>query len=134
MYEMQESYSPKERAKLVREGYADDVEKQPSVVPLTTMAASMAVNQLLGLMGVFGVDHTTRKQAEIKGGFTLSDSPDTDDGCVCVARRGIPFQEHAAQEPGGSTGRCIHLLGNAGLPTSTDPPVTKSHQPRSVPR
>ena len=88
---LQESFSPKERAKLAREGYADDVEKQPSVVSLTTMAASMAVNQLLALMGAFGDDHATRNQAEIKDGFTLADSPDSKDGCICATARGIPF-------------------------------------------
>ena len=109
---LQESYSPKERAKLAREGYADDVEKQPSVVSLTTMAASMAVNQLLGLMGAFGVDHATRRQAEIKDGFMLSDSPDANDGCVCVVHRGIPFQERTVQEPSEGTNHAKYKSQN----------------------
>lgn len=95
---LQESFSDKERARLAREGYADGVEKQPSVVSLTTMAASMAVNQLLGMMGAFGDDHATRRQAEIKDGFALSDSPAAKDGCVCSTHRGVPFAE--ARAPG----------------------------------
>ena len=90
---LQESFSAEERARLVGEGYADDVTRQPSIVSLTTMAASMAVNQLLGLLGVFGKDHATRMQVEIRDGFEVADSPRAKDSCVCAAFRGVPFPE-----------------------------------------
>ena len=85
---MQESLSDKEKHDLAKEGYYDDIEKQPSVISLTTMAASMAVTKLLNLLGVFGDDYNTRTQIELKNGFMIDDKPEIKSNCVCQKNRG----------------------------------------------
>ena len=87
---LQESFSGEEKERLAGEGYYDGIEKQPSVVSLTTMAASMAVNKLLGLLGAFGGAGGTRTQVELKDGFMLEDSPSIRADCVCRKNAGVP--------------------------------------------
>jgi hypothetical protein len=86
---LQESLPEEERRKLSEEGYHQDVSKQPSVVSLTTMAASMAVNKFLSLLGVFGKEYSSRTQIELQNGFMLDDSPPIKKNCVCEKRRGV---------------------------------------------
>ena len=88
---LQESLSAQERGRLADEGYHDGLEVQPSVVSLTTMAASMAVNKLIGMMGVFGANPDSRQQMEIKDGFVISDSPEAKNDCICATTKGVPF-------------------------------------------
>jgi len=54
---LQESLSDREKQERARDGYYHAIEEQPSVISMTTMAASMAVNKLLSLLGVFGPEY-----------------------------------------------------------------------------
>lgn len=88
---LQESLTVQEQKLLANEGYYDGLEAQPSVVSLTTMAASMAVNKLIGMLGVFGGSQDSRQQMEIKDGFVISDSPEAKPDCICATTKGVPF-------------------------------------------
>jgi hypothetical protein len=85
---LQESFSDQEKEKLAEEGYYEDIQKQPSVISMTTLAASVGVDKLLSLLGVFGTNYATRTQLELRDDFMLSDSPPIRDTCVCKERRG----------------------------------------------
>jgi hypothetical protein len=85
---MQESLSTDEKKKLAEEGYYQDLEDQPSIISMTTMASSMAVNKLLSLLGTFGDDYSSRTQIELKDGFMINDTPSIKDNCVCIKRKG----------------------------------------------
>jgi hypothetical protein len=86
---LQESFSDEEKRKLAREGYYEDIEKQPSIISLTTLAASIATNKFLSLLGVFGEEYVSRTQVEVKNEFMISDSPEIKDSCICRKRRGL---------------------------------------------
>ena len=86
---LQESLSEEEKEQLAREGYYDVVEKQPSVIPLTTIAASLAVSKMLNLVGTFGIEYNTRTQIELKDGFMVSDTPKIKKDCVCQKSIGL---------------------------------------------
>lgn len=90
---LQESLSTREQTLLANEGYYDGLGAQPSVVSMTTMAASMAINKLIGMLGVFGSNQDSRQQVEIKDGFAISDSPAVQDNCICMTTKGIPFRD-----------------------------------------
>lgn len=85
---MQESLTDEEKRKLAAEGYYQGVEKQPSIVSLTTLAASIGVNKLLSLVGIYGENANTRTQIELKDGFMIEESPEIKSDCVCMKRRG----------------------------------------------
>lgn len=85
---LQESLSYKEKERLAQEGYYENIEKQPSIISLTTMTASIGINKLLGLMGIFGRNHNSRTQIELKNGFMIDDTPPINPDCVCQKRRG----------------------------------------------
>lgn len=86
---LQESFSAEEKRKLAREGYYEDIEKQPSIISVTTLAASIATNKFLSLLGVFGEEYVSRTQVEVKNEFMISDSPEIKDSCICQKRRGL---------------------------------------------
>ena len=88
---LQESLSDKERKRLAEEGYYESIDKQPSVISLTTLAASIAVNKFLGLVGMFGDQTSTRVQIELKDGFMISDAPEIKANCVCRKNKGAGF-------------------------------------------
>ena len=87
---LQESLSEEEKGRLSKEGYYDGIEKQPSVISLTTMAASMGINKLLSLIGTFGTEYNSRTQIELKEGFMIDDMPEIKDNCVCRKNMGRP--------------------------------------------
>jgi len=72
-----------------REGYYEDIEKQPSIISITSLAASIALNKFLSLFGVFGEEYFSRTQVEVKNEFMISDSPEIKSGCICQKRRGL---------------------------------------------
>lgn len=80
---MQESLPDDEKVGLREEGYMDEVEKQPSIISMTTMGASMAVNKMLSLLGVFGENYSSKSQIEIKNGFMIEENPEIKLNCVC---------------------------------------------------
>ena len=80
---LQESFSDEMKKKLAEEGYYEGIEKQPSVISLTTLAASMAINKLLAVLGVFGDGYSSRTQIELKAGFMINDTPEIKTGCIC---------------------------------------------------
>jgi len=86
---LQESFSDTEKDKLAKEGYYQDIRNQPSIVSMTTMAASMGVHKLLNLLGAFGDDYASRTQIELKTGFMNEDTPEIKETCVCLKRRGL---------------------------------------------
>ena len=85
---LQESLPDEEKKKLAEEGYYEEIGEQPSVISLTTMAASMAVNKLLGILGTFGDRYGSRTQIELKGGFMIDDEPEIRKDCICGRNRG----------------------------------------------
>ncbi len=86
---LQESYTNEEKDKLSREGYYEDVREQPSIISITTLAASVGVNKLLALLGIFGNDYCTETKIEIINKFVKNSTPIIKDNCVCKERRGI---------------------------------------------
>lgn len=84
---MQETLSDDEKEKLKQEGYYQPIENQPSIISLTTLASSMAINKLLSHIGIFGNDFDTRTQLELKDNFLLNDTPKLKNNCVCNKRR-----------------------------------------------
>ena len=86
---MQEALPENEKRKLVKEGYYQGIENQPSIISVTALAASMGVNKLLSLLGIFGVDYGSRTQLELKNGFMIDDSPEVKTGCICNKLRGL---------------------------------------------
>ncbi|SRR6266487_2076735 len=100
---LQESLSEEDKRKLSDEGYYQDVGKQPSVISLTTMAASIAVNKLLSLLGVFGNDYSSRTQIELQNGFMLDDTAPIKENCVCQKRRGMADKRNVVDEISGSS-------------------------------
>ena len=44
---------------------------------------------MLNLVGVFGTEHSTRTQIELKDGFMISDTPKIKDDCVCQKSIGM---------------------------------------------
>ena len=86
---MQESLSKSEKKELAKEGYYENIEKQPSIISMTTMAASMAANKLLNLLGIFGENYNSRTQIEIKDGFLIDDTPEIKSNCVCRKKLGM---------------------------------------------
>lgn len=86
---LQESLSDEEKKKLANEGYYESLEKQPSIVSITTLAASIAVNKFLSLFDVFGDQYASRVQVEVREEFTVSDSPAIKADCICQMRRGL---------------------------------------------
>lgn len=85
---LQETFSDEEKSKLAEEGYYEDVNKQPSIVSLTTMAASMGVNKLLALLGTYGEDYNSKTQIELKNAFMIDETPQIQLDCICQKRRG----------------------------------------------
>lgn len=86
---LEESYPEEERTRLAAEGYCEGIDKQPSIISMTTLVASLAVNKFLSILGVFGEDYDTFSQIEVKNGFMISNSPEIKSGCICQKRRGI---------------------------------------------
>ena len=80
---LQEFMSEEEKAKLANEGYYDGTEKQPSIISLTTLAASMAVTKLLSLVGVSGDQYKSYTQIELQDGYMISEEREIKVGCVC---------------------------------------------------
>jgi len=86
----EESLTSEEKKKLAKEGYYEDIEKQPSIISMTTMVASMAINKLLNLLGVFGPDYSSMTQIELKDGFMIDANPKIKENCICEKKRGNP--------------------------------------------
>lgn len=85
---MQESLSSEEKEKLAQEGYYENIEKQPSIISMTSMAASMAVNKMLSLLGIFGADYRSLAQIELKNGFMIDIEPEIKNDCICRKKLG----------------------------------------------
>ena len=85
---LQESLSEKEKQELAREGYHDKIEVQPSIISMTTMSASLAVNKLLCILGTFGDTYSSRTQTELKDSFMVNDTPEIKNDCVCRKNMG----------------------------------------------
>ncbi|MCE7736981.1 MAG: ThiF family adenylyltransferase [Candidatus Heimdallarchaeota archaeon] len=86
---LQESLPQDEKQKLAEEGYYENIEKQPSVISLTTLAASLGVQKLLNLIGVFGDDYGTQTQIELVNGFMIDITPEKKHNCICHKRDGL---------------------------------------------
>ena len=90
---LHESLSDDEKRTLEAEGYYEGLEKQPSIVPLTTMAATMAVTEFLGLLGTLNEGAGTRVQADLRTGIMVDDSPALRASCICRTERGRPVED-----------------------------------------
>jgi hypothetical protein len=86
---LQESFSTEEKKRLADEGYYESVEKQPSIVSITTLAATIAVNKFLKLLNALGDEYSSRTQVEVNEEFMISDSPEIKAECICQKRRGL---------------------------------------------
>jgi hypothetical protein len=114
---LQESLPEEEKRKLSEEGYYQDVAKQPSVISLTTLAASMAVNKFLGLLGVFGNEYSSRTQIELQNGFMLDDTPPIKWNCVCRKRRGVgDMRERMDKNSASSQDSALRALDHSSAP------------------
>lgn len=84
---LQETLHDEERRKLELEGCRESPDKQPSIISLTSMAASLGVNKLLQML----TDSTTdsRTEIELVNSIFNSDQPKIKQGCICQKRRGI---------------------------------------------
>lgn len=85
---LQESYPEEERKRQAAEGYCEGIEKQPSIISMTTLAATLGINKLLSILGIMGNDYDTFTQIEVKNGFMISNTPEIKSGCICQKRRG----------------------------------------------
>jgi len=85
---MRESLPDEEKRKLRQEGYYQGVGKQPSIISLTTLGASLGVVKMLGLLGFLGCDYGTRTQIEFTDALYNEDSPASSPICVCKQRLG----------------------------------------------
>lgn len=85
---LQEKLSDQEKEKLAREGYYEKIENQPSIISVTTMASSMAVNKLLNMLGIFGTDYNSLTQIELKDGFMIDSEPEINKSCICRKKMG----------------------------------------------
>lgn len=86
---LQESLSKEEKKELEKNGYYQDVEKQPSIIYMTTMAASLAIHKLLCLLGRFGNEYPTRSRIELNNCFMVNDTPNVKPGCICQKLKGL---------------------------------------------
>ncbi len=86
---LQEGLPEVEKRKLEKEGYYKSVERQPSIISLTSLAASVGVNKLLALLGTFGVSYASRSQIEVRDGILNEDEPVIRDDCICRKHRGV---------------------------------------------
>jgi molybdopterin/thiamine biosynthesis adenylyltransferase len=84
---MQEALPENERRNLELEGYRESTDKQPSIISLTTMAASLGVNKLIQLLTVPAID--SRTLLELVDSIFINDSPKIKQGCICQKRRGL---------------------------------------------
>ena len=84
---LQESLSEEEKMSLAKEGYYSTVEDQPSIISLTTMAASMAVTKLLNVIEVLGSQYSSRTQIELKDEIVTNDNPEIKTDCICQKNR-----------------------------------------------
>lgn len=84
---LQESFSEQEKQNLAKEGYYDNITNQPSIISLTTRAASMGVDKLFGLLGVFGKEYNSRTQIEVKEGVMIEDTPKSKKHCICKKQK-----------------------------------------------
>jgi len=100
---LQESLSDTEKQEWVRNGYYHVVEKQPSIISMTTMAASMAVNKLLSLLGVFGSEYNSYTRIELKDGVVVDVVAETKNDCVCQKDRGRSYPETTKSRQGYTT-------------------------------
>ncbi|MGC8516189.1 MAG: HesA/MoeB/ThiF family protein [Thermoplasmata archaeon] len=86
---MQESIPEDYRKKLESEGYYKGVGKQPSIVPVNTVAASLGVMKFLNLIGGLKGPNDSRLQIELMEAILVSDTPEQKDDCICQKRRGV---------------------------------------------
>ena len=91
-----ETYPEMEKGKLAKEGYYQGTVKQPSTISLTTLGGSLAVNSLMGLLGVYGPDYPTMTQIELRNSFIVSETPPIKSDCICKKRRGIGSRRRVA--------------------------------------
>lgn len=83
-----EKLDDKEKDKMIKEGYYQPIERQPSIIGLTTLAASLGVNKLLSLLGIFGKEYSSMTQIDLRNEFMINDSPAIKKDCGCIKRRG----------------------------------------------
>ncbi len=86
---LQEGLPEAEKRKLEEEGYYQGVERQPSIISLTSLAASVGVNKLLALLGTFGAGYASRSQIEVRDGILNEDDPMIKGDCICRKHRGV---------------------------------------------
>lgn len=90
---LQESLSDMEKQEQTRDGYYHRIEEQPSVISMTTMAASIAVNKLLSLLGAFGPEYNSHTRIELKDGVVVDCVAEIKNSCVCQKDRGRSYPE-----------------------------------------
>jgi hypothetical protein len=81
--------SPEERAKLAAEGYGLAVGPQPSVIHLTTLAASLAINEFLRLVAHAGAPSDgTETFVNLEDGTMMRATSTVAQGCRCTKQEG----------------------------------------------
>lgn len=83
-----EKLDDKEKDKMIKDGYYQPIERQPSIIGLTTLAASLGVNKLLSLLGIYGEEYSSMTQIDLRNEFMINNSPAIKTSCVCINQRG----------------------------------------------
>lgn len=90
---LQESLSPDERKKLADEGYGLNVGPQPSLIHLTTLAASLAVNEFLRIIAWAGQPNDgTEIIVDLESGTMMKASSNIQQGCRCIKVLGLGLE------------------------------------------
>jgi hypothetical protein len=84
---MQETLPDEERRKLELEGYRESPDRQPSIISLTSMAASLGVHKLLQMLTDSATE--SRTQIELVNSIFMNYSPKIKQECICQKRRGM---------------------------------------------
>jgi len=82
-YILQESMSIEEKQNLINDGYYALDQSQPSVISLTSVAASMAVNRLFNLIGVYNTNYSAQQIFEVSIGMFNEPEIEINKNCRC---------------------------------------------------
>ena len=80
----EEGLSLEEIKKLGEDGYYSQIDKQPSVISLTTLVASMAVNRLFNILGIYNENYAVQQVFEVSTGMYTEPQIQRNEKCRCV--------------------------------------------------
>lgn len=81
---MEESLSEEELEQRIKDGYTSDVREAPSVICLTSAVASIAVNRMLNLLGIYSDEYPDRVVLDFDSTLLNESSFEKSDKCGCT--------------------------------------------------